>query len=147
MEASPCVRIEKRKFSEIQEAKAFKNVECHESPNKARVVEKPSIVLKSSFQFGDERMIEQVSLECQSLEDSCLLAMERICRVVSFQDRVATFKADEFVVCMPCIHSSVACQISFKYLHFKAQVQTLRLSLPPMVCQHLKGLDIDIALE
>jgi hypothetical protein len=51
MDASPCVRIEKRKYSAIQEAKAFKNVERHESPNKARIVEKPSIAL--SFQFGE----------------------------------------------------------------------------------------------
>ncbi len=58
MEASPCVRIEKRKHSAIQEAKAFKNVERHESPNKAHVVEKPSIASVSSFQFGDERMIK-----------------------------------------------------------------------------------------
>jgi hypothetical protein len=76
MEASPCVRIEKRKHSAIQEAKAFKNVERHESPNKARIVEKPSIVSVSSFQFGDERMIkvQQGLLERQSLEDSCFVA-------------------------------------------------------------------------
>jgi hypothetical protein len=43
MEASPCVRIEKRKYSAIQAAKAFKKFERHESPNKARIVEKPSI--------------------------------------------------------------------------------------------------------
>ena len=76
MEASPCVRLEKRKYSAIQEVKAFKNVERHESPNKARIVEKPSIASASSFQFGDERMIkaQQGLLERQSLEDSCFVA-------------------------------------------------------------------------
>lgn len=74
MEASPCVRVEKSKYSVIQEAKAFRNVERHESPNKARIVEKPSIA--SSFQFGDERMIkaQQCLLERKSLEDSCFVA-------------------------------------------------------------------------
>jgi len=74
MDASLCVRIEKRKYSAIQEAKVFKNVERHESPNKACIVEKPSIA--SSFQFGDERMIkaQQGLLERQSLEDSCFVA-------------------------------------------------------------------------
>jgi serine/arginine repetitive matrix protein 2 len=74
MDASPCVCIEKRKQCAVQEAKAFKNVERHESPNKARVVEKPSIA--SSFQFGGKRMIkaQRGLLERQSLEDSCFVA-------------------------------------------------------------------------
>ena len=57
MEASPCIRIEKRKYSAIQAAKAFKNGEHLESPNKARIVEKPPIASVSSFQFGDDRII------------------------------------------------------------------------------------------
>jgi hypothetical protein len=42
-------------------------------PNKAQVVEKPSIA--SSFQFGGERMIkaQRGVLERQSLEDGCLI--------------------------------------------------------------------------
>jgi hypothetical protein len=76
MDASPCVRIEKRKHSAVQEPKAFKNVERHESPNKARIVEKPSIASASSIHFGDERMIKAQGglLERQSLENSCFIA-------------------------------------------------------------------------
>jgi len=51
IEASPCVRVEKRKHSGIQ------RVGRYESPHKARIVEKPSIASASSFQFGGERMI------------------------------------------------------------------------------------------
>jgi hypothetical protein len=42
MEASPCVRIEKRTYSAIQAAMAFKNVERHESPNKVSSKNHPS---------------------------------------------------------------------------------------------------------
>jgi len=65
-----------RSGSAIQEAKAYKNVERDESPNKARIVEKPSIASASSFRFGDERMIKAQKglLERQSLEDSCFTA-------------------------------------------------------------------------
>ncbi|KAF9527941.1 hypothetical protein CPB83DRAFT_855475 [Crepidotus variabilis] len=77
IEASPCVRVEKRKHSAIQQGvKLYKNVEQYESPNKARIVEKPSIASTSSFQFGGERMIraQHGLLERQSLEDSALIA-------------------------------------------------------------------------
>ena len=81
VDASPCVRVEKRKHSELREMKfgldefgAF-----NDSPNKARIVEKPSIASTSSissFAFGGERMIKarRGLLERQSLEDSCLIA-------------------------------------------------------------------------
>jgi hypothetical protein len=53
-----------------------------------------------------------------------------MCQVVSFQARVAAFGADEFVVCMPV--SLVPCQPDLvQALAFQAQVQTIRLSLPP----------------
>ena len=80
VDASPCVRVEKRKHSELRgmnfgldEFGAFSD-----SPNKARIVEKPSIASTSSadFAFGGERMIKarRGLLERQSLEDSCLIA-------------------------------------------------------------------------
>lgn len=73
IEASPCVRIEKRKHATAQDCKIYKN---NQSSNKARIVEKPSIASTSSFQFGGERMIraQRGLLERQSLEDSCLIA-------------------------------------------------------------------------
>ncbi|KAJ3505851.1 hypothetical protein NLJ89_g7200 [Agrocybe chaxingu] len=76
IEASPCLRVEKRKHSAIQEAKVFKNVAHDESPNKARIAEKPSIASTTSCHFGGERMIEAQRgfLEEQSLEDSVLVA-------------------------------------------------------------------------
>ena len=84
VDASPCVQVEKRKHSELRgigfgldEFGAF-----GDSPNKARIVDKPSIASTSltssmsSFAFGDEHMIkaQQGLLEWQSLEDSCLIA-------------------------------------------------------------------------
>jgi len=103
MEASPCVCLEKRKYSVIQEAKAFKNVERHESPNKARIVEKPSIASASSFQFGDERMIkaQQGLLERQSPEDSFFVADGEDTSGCKFHTYFAGIDADEYVVCMP----------------------------------------------
>jgi len=70
IEASPCVRVEKRKHSGIQ------HVGRYESLHKARLVEKPSIASTSSFQFGGERMIraQHGLLERQSLEESFLIA-------------------------------------------------------------------------
>lgn len=70
IEASPCVRVEKRKH----QGKVFDDY--YDSPNKARIVEKPSIASTSSYQFGGERMIkaQRGLLERQSLEDSCLIA-------------------------------------------------------------------------
>ncbi|KAF8060726.1 hypothetical protein FPV67DRAFT_304096 [Lyophyllum atratum] len=77
IEASPCPRAEKRKHSAIQNTKMFQDYdEYRESPNKARIVEKPSIASTSSYTFGGERMIKAKRglLERQSLEDSCLIA-------------------------------------------------------------------------
>ncbi|KAF8996426.1 hypothetical protein BDQ17DRAFT_1364415 [Cyathus striatus] len=68
---SPCAaQAGKRKHG----AKVFDGYS--DSPNKARIVEKPSIASTSSFQFGGERMIKAQHglLERQSLEESCLIA-------------------------------------------------------------------------
>ncbi|KAF8959872.1 hypothetical protein BDZ97DRAFT_1666634 [Flammula alnicola] len=76
IEASPCPHVEKRKHSAIQGIQMYKGQDQYDSPNKARIVEKPSIASTSSFQFGGERMIKAQHglLERQSLEDSCLIA-------------------------------------------------------------------------
>ena len=76
VEASPCVRIEKRKHSAAQEIQIYNGQDDYDSPNKARIVEKPSIASTSSYQFGGERMIkaQRGVLERQSLEDNCLSA-------------------------------------------------------------------------
>ncbi|KAG5732016.1 hypothetical protein E4T56_gene18279 [Termitomyces sp. T112] len=77
IDASPCPRIEKRKHSEIEvHAQGLNSSdEYHESPNKARIVEKPSIASTSSS-FEDERMIKakHVVLERQSPEEAVLIA-------------------------------------------------------------------------
>ncbi|KAJ7667434.1 hypothetical protein B0H17DRAFT_254379 [Mycena rosella] len=67
-EASPCVRVEKRKHIMFQDD--------DQGPNKARIVTKASIASTSSSKFGGERMIKatQGLLMRQSLEDSCLVA-------------------------------------------------------------------------
>ncbi|KAG5641013.1 hypothetical protein DXG03_006381 [Asterophora parasitica] len=77
IDASPCARIEKRKHSSLQGDRGYNDFqEYRESPNKARIVEKPSIASTSSYTFGGERMIkaQRGLLERQSLEDSCLVA-------------------------------------------------------------------------
>lgn len=77
IEASPCVRVEKRKHAIFQGTQLYKGYdEYRESPNKARIIEKPSIASTSSYTFGGERMIKAKRglLERQSLEDSCLIA-------------------------------------------------------------------------
>ncbi|KAJ6505350.1 hypothetical protein C8R45DRAFT_861122 [Mycena sanguinolenta] len=67
-EASPCVRVEKRKHAAFQEDE--------KSPNKARIISQPSIASTSSSKFGDERMIRarQGLLVRQSLEETALVA-------------------------------------------------------------------------
>ncbi|KAJ7042702.1 hypothetical protein C8F04DRAFT_1176309 [Mycena alexandri] len=67
-EASPCVRVEKRKHTAYQEDE--------DGPNKARIVTKASIASTSSSKFGGERMIKarQGLLVRQSLEESALVA-------------------------------------------------------------------------
>jgi serine/arginine repetitive matrix protein 2 len=77
VEASPCPRVEKRKHAIFDGPPGFKGFnDYHESPNKARIVEKPSIASTSSHAFGGERMIkaQRGLLERQSLEDSVLVA-------------------------------------------------------------------------
>ena len=77
VEASPCVRVEKRKHSAAHGVQIYNGQDDpYDSPNKARIVEKPSIASTSSYQFGGERMIkaQRGILERQSLEDNCLSA-------------------------------------------------------------------------
>ena len=77
VEASPCVRVEKRKHSAAQEIRIYNDQDDpYDSPNKARIVEKPSIASTSSYKFGGDRMIkaQRGVLERQSLEDNCLSA-------------------------------------------------------------------------
>lgn len=73
MEASPCVRVEKRK----QDNQPIETTDMiTEPPKKARIVTKASIASTSSSKFGGERMIKarQGVLQRQSLEESCLIA-------------------------------------------------------------------------
>ncbi|KAI0794946.1 hypothetical protein C8Q75DRAFT_791510 [Abortiporus biennis] len=86
VEGSPCIRIgvERKKhlrglgrvlrFDQNPEDAAPAVPEP--SPNKSKLVEKPSIASTSSYQFGNERMImaRKGLLERQSLEDSALIA-------------------------------------------------------------------------
>ena len=77
VEASPCVRVEKRKHSAAHGVQIYNGQDDpYDSPNKARIVEKPSIASTSSYQFGGERMIkaQRGVLERQSLEENCLSA-------------------------------------------------------------------------
>ena len=53
VEASPCVHVEKRKHSAAQGIQIYNGKDDpYDSPNKARIVEKPSIASTSSYQFG-----------------------------------------------------------------------------------------------
>ncbi|PPQ92452.1 hypothetical protein CVT25_009668 [Psilocybe cyanescens] len=79
IEGSPCVCVEKRKHSAVQgqSLHMYKdNLEQYESPNKAHIVEKPSIAYTSSVQFGGELMmkVQQGLLDRQSLNEHCLNA-------------------------------------------------------------------------
>ncbi|KAI6020976.1 hypothetical protein BKA83DRAFT_4293512 [Pisolithus microcarpus] len=81
IEASPCVRMERRKQlpDDLVPELVFKRAKGdYETPDKSRVVEsKPSIASTiSSFKFGDERMIRAKHglLERQSLENTVLAA-------------------------------------------------------------------------
>ncbi|OBZ78004.1 hypothetical protein A0H81_01655 [Grifola frondosa] len=81
IDASPCVRVEKTKHSAVQLPSAVLRFDLGEadvvdSPNKSRLIEKPSIASTSSHQFGGERMImaRKGLLERQSLEESALIA-------------------------------------------------------------------------
>ena len=77
VEASPCVRIEKRKHSAAQGIQIYNTKDDpYNSPNNAQVVEKRSIASTSLYQFSGDRMIkaQRGVLEWQSLEDNCLSA-------------------------------------------------------------------------
>ena len=66
--ASFCIPMHSS-YLAIQEAKVFKNAQCHESPNEAHTYPWH----RHTYQFGDERMITAQLLKCQSLEDSCFV--------------------------------------------------------------------------
>jgi serine/arginine repetitive matrix protein 2 len=76
-EASPCFRA-KRKHAVLQmrPGDTDDDADVDGSPNKARVVEKASVISKASVKFGAERMsrARRGRLERQSLEDSALSA-------------------------------------------------------------------------
>ena len=81
IEASPCARVERMKPKRRELPSVALKFEATEplqtdSPNKSRLMEKPSIASTSSHQFGGERMImaRKGLLERQSLEDSVLMA-------------------------------------------------------------------------
>ncbi|KAI0064426.1 hypothetical protein BV25DRAFT_322323 [Artomyces pyxidatus] len=82
VEGSPCVRVGKRKHATIRGPQDHvagsdgDEADIVESPNKARLVEKPSIASTSSHVFGEERMImaRRGILARQSLEEHCLSA-------------------------------------------------------------------------
>ncbi|CDO70210.1 hypothetical protein BN946_scf184942.g10 [Trametes cinnabarina] len=78
VEASPCVRVERNKHATLPGRVLQFDMEraAEDSPNKSRLIEKPSIASTSSYQFGGERMIKarQGLLERQSLEESALMA-------------------------------------------------------------------------
>ena len=78
-EASPCVRVEKReKRKHCDFAHQVDPYGCEESPNKARLIHRASVVSSTSskFKFGEARMslAQQGLLHRNSLEDSCLSA-------------------------------------------------------------------------
>ncbi|KAI0666503.1 hypothetical protein C8Q78DRAFT_984185 [Trametes maxima] len=78
VDASPCVRMERHKQAALPGRVLQFDLEppVKDSPNKSRLIEKPSIASTSSYQFGGERMIKARHglLERQSLEDSALVA-------------------------------------------------------------------------
>jgi hypothetical protein len=79
VEASPCVRFEKRgKLSMFHDASPLpeRNGDDCDSPNKPQIVPKPSIASTSSYKFGGERMIkaQRGLLARESLEENCLVA-------------------------------------------------------------------------
>ncbi|KAI0828480.1 hypothetical protein BC628DRAFT_1316551 [Trametes gibbosa] len=78
VDASPCVRMERNKHTNLPGRVLQFEMEppAKESPKKAKLMEKPSIASTSSYQFGGERMIKarQGLLERQSLEDGALIA-------------------------------------------------------------------------
>jgi serine/arginine repetitive matrix protein 2 len=126
VEASPCVRIEKRKHSAaIQGIQIYKGEDDHyDSPNKARIVEKPSIASTSSYQFGGERMIDAQRgvLERRSLEDNCLSAdgeeMASACEYFLPRFRLNTLLKLLSRLCCACLYQTWAdYTLTFEYLY------------------------------
>ena len=59
IDASPCVRVEKRKHSGTKGIQNHKGQDNrYEKPKEACMVQKSSIASTSSYQFGGERMIK-----------------------------------------------------------------------------------------
>ena len=81
LEASPCVRAEKRKHDghlrhihHRTPSDDDYNYSADASPNLARIIEKPSMSSMQSYRFGDVRMerAQKGVLRRESLEESCL---------------------------------------------------------------------------
>ena len=141
MDASPCVHIEKRKYSSIQEAKAFKNVERHESPDEARIVEQSSIASVSSFQFGDDRMImaQKGLLERQSLEGSCFVAYGEDSAGCECRGTIAAIGANESVLSMPVFTRPLPARSRSSTCASSLRAGTPPLFLPPTARRYPRG--------
>lgn len=108
IDASPCVRVEKKKHTELPQQQTTPQDPLME----ARITEKPSIA--SSYKFGGDRMIraQRGLYERQSLEDSCLvgsgedLSISREWFSLVPQDRVLIPLHSS---CTACILSSRSC--------------------------------------
>ena len=95
----------------------------YESPNKARIVEKPSIASTSSYQFGGERMIKAQHglLERQSLEDNCLSAdgedMASACEFGFFFTLSCVLKLLCRLCCTGLYQTCTHYTLTFEHLH------------------------------
>jgi hypothetical protein len=117
VEASPCARAGKRKYTPNTDP-VEQYLEQLESPKKARLIEvKPSIESTSSLMFGDERMERATKglLERQSLEETCFVGSGEDSSVSS-----------EFLF-DPLFQSDPAPQCTL-YQYFPAPVQALVLA-------------------
>jgi serine/arginine repetitive matrix protein 2 len=76
VEASPCIRFEKKAKPSIFHPLPEHDGEYRESSKKPQIIPKPSIASTSSYKFGGERMIkaQRGLLARESLEESCLVA-------------------------------------------------------------------------
>ena len=90
MDAFPCVHVKKYKPSAFQESKAFKNVECHKSPNCVQYRHSSLVPREWS---GHRKVYWNVRVS----KIVVLLMMEKVCPVVSIGvDLTVFFVANEF---------------------------------------------------
>jgi hypothetical protein len=123
MEAFPYVRIEKRKYSAIQEAKAFKNVEHHEL--RRTTLHCIGILLPVRSRRKDNGTGHSKGL-LESLQDSCFVADGEDTSGCKYQGHVAAVGPDGFVVSMP-VFTPLARKISVNYLNSGAGTPPLFL--------------------